>query len=217
MDFEQAQKLASEFAPSEYYDDHYKGMEQMYLPSLFDLVDDLPAARILEVGPGWGTTAIWLSDHGHDVTVMDLVPMGTFFPEALAEQYDVTYVHHDIEDSATPEKGELEPFDFVIMTQVIHHLSWRPDRAVHHVAQLMRPDARLIASVLDRKSYRHLDSAFGDDWRSVPQWHATPRNPDTIKCMYTKKSFESLLQTEFSSVRVWKPRRSTVLFGEATH
>jgi len=217
MDFEKAQELASEFAPSKYYDDHYKGMEQMYLPALFDLIEDLPATRILEIGPGWGTTAIWLSDQGHDVTVMDLVPIGEFFPPALAEQYDVTYIHHDIEDSPSPEGEELEPFDFVIMTQVIHHLSWRPDRAVSHVGQLMKPQARLVASVLDRKSYRRLDCAFGDDWMNVPEWHSTDRNPDTIKCMYTKKTFETLLRTEFDNVRIWKPKRSTVIFAEAGH
>lgn len=43
------------------------------------------------------------------------------------DDYGVTYVQADIENSPGPQTGT---FDLVIMTQVIPHLAWRPDRAL---------------------------------------------------------------------------------------
>lgn len=214
MDFREAQLVVAEHAPNDYYVDHYRPMEQMYLPALFETLENTSPRRILEIGPGWGTTAVWLSEEGHDVTVMDLMPIGTFVTQSLLDAYGVTYVHSDIEDSPGPEDGT---FDLVIMTQVIPHLAWRPDRALRHVGKLMSPDAEFITSVLDRRNYRSLDAAFGDDWMAVPEWGTTERCEDIVKCMYTKKAFTTLLKTEFSNVTVWKPRRSTVIFARARH
>jgi len=214
MDFRKAQRVVAEHAPNDYYADHYRPMEQMYLPALFETLENTSPRRILEIGPGWGTTAVWLSEKGHDVTVMDLMPIGTFVTQSLMDDYGVTYVHSDIEDSPGPEDGT---FDLVIMTQVIPHLAWRPDRALRHVGQLMSPDADFITSVLDRRNYRSLDTAFGDDWMAVPEWGTTTRCDDIVKCMYTKKTFTALLKAEFPNVTVWKPRRSTVIFARARH
>jgi len=215
MDFDEAQLIASKYAPSDYYDREYRGMEQMYMPALFSAIEEYPVGRVLEIGPGWGTTAVWLNAKGFDVSVMDFVPIGQFMSRELIDEYNITYIHHDVEDSAMPDGTEIEKFDLVIMTQVIPHLAWRPDRAIRHVRELMSPDAMYITSVLDRKSYRRLDSAFGHNWRDVPEWKTTDRSPDTIKCMYNEKMFRSLLENQFSRVDTWKPRRSTVLFAKA--
>jgi len=216
MDFDEAQAIASKYAPSDYYDREYKGMEQMYMPALLSTIEEYPAGRVLEIGPGWGTTAVWLDAKGFDVSVMDLVPIGEFMSQELTDEYNINYLHHDLEDSALPDGSEIEKFDLIIMTQVIHHLSWRPDRALRHVGELMSPGAMYITSVLDRKSYRRLDSAFGHNWRNVPEWKTTERSPDTIKCMYNEKMFRSLLENQFPRVDIWKPKRSTVLFAKAT-
>lgn len=214
MDFREAQLVVANHAPNDYYVEHYRSMEQMYLPALFRTLEKTSPRRILEIGPGWGTTAVWLSEKGHDVTVMDLMPIGTFVTRSLMDDYGVTYVQADIEDSPGPVDGT---FDLVIMTQVIPHLAWRPDRALHHVGRLMHPDGELVASVLDRRDYRSLDATFGDDWTAVPEWGTAERCEDIVKCMYSKKTFTALLHTEFRSVEVWKPRRSSVLFARARH
>lgn len=217
MDLDEAQAVATQFAPHDYYINQYRDMERMYLSPLFADLQKYEPTRVLEVGPGWGTTAAWLADRGHDVTVMDLMPVGTFMTQDLVEEIGVTFIHSDIEDAPGPEGGDIGTFDLVIMTQVLPHLAWRPDRALHHVGQLMRGNADFVTSVLDRKNYRDLDAAFGDDWRNVPEWHTTERCEDIVKCMYTKRTFRSLLQTEFSDIRIWKPLRSTVLFATASH
>ena len=79
----------------------------------------------------------------------------------------------------------------------------------------MSDDAEFITSVLDRKNYPDLDATFGDDWTNVPEWGSTDKCEDVVKCMYTKKTFMSLLESVFDSITVWKPLRSTVFFARA--
>lgn len=216
MDLDEAQAVVAQHALYDYYVDHYRGMERMYLASLFEHLSDYKPARVLEIGPGWGTTAAWLVSRGHDVTVIDLVPAGKFMAESLVDDLGVTYVHTDIEDAAAPEDADLGTFDVVVMTQVIHHLAWRPDRALRHVKELMGEGSILVSSVLDRQDYPDLDSAFGDDWMDVPEWRSTERCEDTVKCMYTEQEFRQLLESQFRAVEVWKPADSTVLFATST-
>lgn len=215
MEFSEAQAIAASHAPSDYYVDSYREMERMYLPALFAKLGKAQAGRVLEIGPGWGTTAVWLKAEGHDVTVMDLMPIGTFMAQEMCDEYDITFVHNNIEDAPQPEGVDLGSFDTVIMTQVIPHLAWRPDRALGHIASFMEPSSTFHTSVLDLKNYQDLDSAYGTDWREIPEWRTTEMSEDVVKCMYSKRSFDSLLDATFASHKIWKPFRSTVLFAEA--
>ncbi|MCB1245843.1 MAG: methyltransferase domain-containing protein [Acidimicrobiia bacterium] len=215
MDFDKAQLIASANAPSPYYDAEYRAMERMYLPALFNTIGDLTPRRVLEIGPGWGTTAVWLRSRGHDVTVMDLMPIGTFMTESMCDEFGIRFVHNDIEDRPVPDGTDMGTFDLVIMTQVIPHLAWRPDRTLGHIVTLMAPEAEFVTSVLDLKDYRDLDTAFGTDWTQVPEWGSGDRNEEVVKCMYSKSDFRRLLRTTFSKVKIWKPFRSTVLFARA--
>ena len=217
MDLDDAQTVVAQHASDDYYVDHYRGMEQMYLPSLFGYLADYEPKRVLEIGPGWGTTAAWLVARGHDVTVIDLLPVGTFMAQSLVDDLGVAYVHSDIEDAAAPEDADLGTFDLVVMTQVIHHLAWRPDRALRHVKGLLGEGGILVSSVLDRQDYSDLDSAFGDNWMDVPEWRSTERCEETVKCMYTEQAFRQLLETQFRFVEVWKPTDSTVLFARSAN
>ncbi len=216
MNFKKAQAIVAAAAPHDYYQSTYRAMEKMYLPAVFKRLARLPPGRVLEIGPGWGTTAIWLSERGHDVTVMDLMPIGSFLTQELCDRYGLTYTQHDIEDAPQPEELHLDKFDTVVMTQVIHHLSWRPDRAMGNVHTLMSSGGMLLASVLDRERYETLDSAYGHDWKNVPEWKLVPRSDDVIKCMYDARVFASLLNEHFSGVTINRPRRSTILLAEAT-
>ena len=215
MKFREAQAVATSHAPHDYYVNNYREMERMYLPSLLKEVKPMSPTRVLEVGPGWGTTAVWLADRGHDVTVMDLLPLGTWMTPELIESYGITYIHNDIEDASSPDNVDLGTFDLVIMTQVIPHLAWKPDRALRHISQLMSDGGEFITSVLDRKDYENLDATFGDDWTNVPEWGSIEKCQDVVKCMYTQETFSSLLDSVFGEVKIWKPRRSTVFFARA--
>ncbi len=217
MDLDDAQAVVARHALDDYYVDHYRGMERMYLASLFEYLAEYEPTRVLEIGPGWGTTAAWLVARGHDVTVIDHMPVGKFMAQSLVDELGVAYVHSDIEDAAAPENADLGTFDVVIMTQVIHHLAWRPDRALRHVRELMGERGILVSSVLDRQDYPDLDSAFGGNWMDVPEWRSTERCEDTVKCMYTEQDFRQLLENQFRVVEVWKPTDSTVLFAKSAN
>jgi len=217
MDLDDAQTVVARHASVDYYVDHYRGMERMYLPSLFEYLADYEPKRVLEIGPGWGTTAAWLVARGHDVTVIDLMPVGAFMAQSLVDELGVAYLRSDIEDAAAPENADLGTFDVVVMTQVMHHLAWRPDRALRHVRELMGEGGILVSSVLDRQDYPDLDSAFGDNWMDVPEWRSTERCEDTVKCMYTEQTFRQLLETQFRVVEVWKPIDTTVLFAKSAN
>lgn len=217
MDLDEAQTVVAQHAPYDYYVQHYRDMERMYLPYLLEYLAEYEPTRVLEIGPGWGTTAAWLAARGHDVTVIDLMPAGRLMAQSLVDELGVAYVHSDIEDAAAPENADLGTFDVVVMTQVIHHLAWRPDRALRHVRELMGEGGILVSSVLDRQDYPDLDSAFGDNWMDVPEWRSTERCEDTVKCMYTEQALRQLLETQFRVVEVWKPIDSTVLFATSTN
>ncbi|MGB5167270.1 MAG: class I SAM-dependent methyltransferase [Acidimicrobiia bacterium] len=217
MDLDDAQAVVARHALYDYYVNHYRGMERMYLASLFEHLAEYEPTRVLEIGPGWGTTAVWLVSRGHDVTVIDLMPVGRLMAQSLVDELGVAYVHSDIEDAAAPENADLGTFDVVVMTQVIHHLAWRPDRALRHVRELMSEGGILVSSVLDRQDYPDLDSAFGDNWMDIPEWRSTERCEDTVKCMYTEQTFRQLLGTEFREVEVWKPTDSAVLFAKCSN
>jgi SAM-dependent methyltransferase len=216
MKFQEAQAVATKHATSDYYVGSYRDMEKMYLPALLEEIESKSPTSVLEVGPGWGTTAVWLGDKGHDVTVMDLMPLGTWMTQEMIDTYGIKYVHNDIEDAMAPDGIDLGTFDLVIMTQVIPHLAWRPDRTLRHISGLMSADGQFITSVLDRLDYPDLDCAFGDDWTTTPEWQPEGRCQDIVKCMYTKETFSALLESVFDGVEIWKPKRSTVLFARAS-
>ena len=77
----------------------------------------------------------------------------------------------------------------------------------------MSEDGTVVSSVLDRRDYPELPSAFGDNWMDVPEWRSTERCEDIVKCMYTEQTLRQLLETQFTTVHIWKPKRSTVLFA----
>lgn len=211
---EKTQELIAEFAPRDYYVEQYRHMERMYLPGLFESLESLAPGRAIEVGPGWGTTASWLRDRGWTVTVVDLLPVGTFITQELIDHLGVRYVRHDIEKSP-PDNVELGSHDLAIMTQVIPHLVWRPDRALRNAASLVRSGGTLVTSALDRADYPDVDATYGDDWRAVPEWRSSEPSTDMVKCMYTRTSFEDLHAEVFQEFRIWKPPESTVLFATA--
>ena len=213
MTIEQAQDFVERMAPNPYYHDHYRGYETDYLAQVADLVDSRRRGlRVLEVGPGWGTLAVWMAARGYDVTVMDYLPVGTFIVQGLLDEMGIRYVQGSI-DQSTPPAGLRTDYDLVVMTQVIPHLKWSPVQALTNVAAAMHPEGMLVTSALDAECYPHIHPAF-DHWRDVPQWSpgATPA-PQLEVCMYTQDELEDLLRQVWDTVHVWRPEGSTTMLA----
>ena len=213
MTIEQAQDFVERMAPNPYYHDHYRGYEADYLQGVADVVSEQPPGlRVLEVGPGWRTLAVWMASMDYEVTVLDYLPLGTFMAPALLDETHIRYVQGAIDQDVAP--AGLEPgYELVVMTQVLPHLKWSPADAVRNVASTMHQDGLLVTSALDAECYPHIVPAHRH-WAHVPQWSpgAEP-TPELEVCMYTRDTLRDLLDLAFTSVRVWRPEGSTTMLA----
>jgi len=214
MTLQQAQDYVERLAPDPYYRDNYRSYEADYLPDVVDLIAPLGSGlKVLEVGPGWGTLAVWMVDRAHKVTVLDQQPMGTYISGELLRQTGIRYVQGEVDGYAMPYTAN-GPYDLVICTQVIPHLKWRPDAALRNINCAMAPSGRLITSALDSRCYPHVIPAF-PRWQDVPKYESwLAPVPDIEVCMYTQETFRGLLETEYGSVRITQRPGSTTMLAE---
>lgn len=212
----EAQDVVAQYAPRTYYESRYRQMELDYMPWLCEALATLPAGRVLDIGPGWGTIPVWLRSRGWDVTVLDFVPLDSdegFMGSELCNVAGIRFEQVNI------ERGRLlEEFDVVLMTQVIPHLRWRPDRAIRNAAKMVGDHGLFIASVLNAGDYPALVGEYDQSWGAVPEFTRRKEQPSVedvvVMCMYDEEDFQSLLWTGFSWVQTWQPSKSTTIFGQ---
>jgi hypothetical protein len=221
LSLKQAQDLVAEYAPSPYYVDEYRAMEDHYLPHLCALLDQHVPGSVVEIGPGWGTMAVWLASRGWDVHCVDHMSLGHFISGYLLGAVDIRggsidYLTEDIEE---PGQGilDLGAHPLVLMTQVIPHLRWRPTGALRNCRALLADGGLFITTALDAAAYPNIHPPHGTDWRSIPEWYEGGERPNFAQamemCMYSRATLEGLLREVFVKVNVWRPEGSTVLFA----
>jgi len=100
------------------------------------------SCRVVELGCGAGTNAIWLAQQGFDVTAIDIAPTALSQAEARARDAGVS-VRWVLADVLAPPR--LEPFDFVFDRGCYHGVR-RTGAAqyVQSVRRLTRPGARVL-------------------------------------------------------------------------
>ena len=98
-------------------------------PHLVELVErgELALERLLEIGCGTGTNALWLAERGFDVTALDLAPLAIERAEAKAAAAGARarFLVHDI--LAAPAPGG--PYDLAFDRGVLHVFDEAADRA----------------------------------------------------------------------------------------
>ena len=210
MTLTDAQDIVQAHAPKSYYAEYYRACEGDYLPHLCALLEELPAGRALDVGPGWGTMMVWLAARGWEVVVADYVPLGFHITPRLVAVTGARYVQANI------FTGPLAygQFDLITMTQVIPHLKWRPDRALRNCGAMLAEGGQVIVCVLDLLDYADLHATYDARWWTVPEYGDGEPSPDMVICMYTQETLLDLLGGVFAEVKAWKPEGSTVLFGQ---
>lgn len=200
-------------ADGDYYRTAYRQMEADYLPHLCAEVDKLAPGRCVEVGPGWGTMMVYLAIAGWNYLALDRVAAGTYIESDFVSDLraetcrTVNWESHDIFDGPMPVRADL-----VIMTQVIPHLKFRPDRAILNAAAMMDVGGTFICTVLDVSEYPHIKTPFAR-WRDVPEFGKAAATPDMVTVMYSRESLASLMADAFDEVRSWKPDGSTCIFA----
>ena len=100
----------------------------------------IPPCRTIELGCGTGTNALWLAQHGFDVTAIDLVPLAIERAEARAAAADATIRFVAADLLKLPDLGPS--FDFLLDRGCYHAV--RRENAAGYVAtidRLLRPGA----------------------------------------------------------------------------
>ncbi|MCA9621216.1 MAG: class I SAM-dependent methyltransferase [Myxococcales bacterium] len=110
-------------------------------PFLVDFVEGgnlSPGARVVEVGCGTGTNALWLARRGFDVIACDCAPLALERARKKADGVPgLRFVEHDFLSDALPEG----PFDFAFDRGVFHVFDEAGQRArfAERVGRLLRP------------------------------------------------------------------------------
>lgn len=196
----------------DYYAATYRAMENDYLPHLCKILEAVTPGESLEVGPGWGTMAVWLVSRGWNVKMIDLVPFGTYitaqFMTALEREFDceIGFRRHDVCGESLDVLSDL-----VIMTQVLPHLKWKPFQAVKNLAEMTHPDGLCVVTALDRAAYQDINPPY-EHWYQVPDCGEPCR--ETVVTMYDQQDLEQLVTIGFEDTKVYRPKGSTCLFAE---
>ncbi len=123
--------------------------------SLHDLVEGngspaLPAASALDIGCGTGDAAIYLAQHGWQVTGVDFVPraLAKARTKAQAHQTPVNFVEADVTHLSSAGVGT--GFTLIVDNGCLHNLTGEDrDAYVREVTAVAAPDARLLIAALD--------------------------------------------------------------------
>ena len=91
--------------------------------------------RVLELGPGYGITTRWLTEHGADLTAVEVDPA---LARDLRAQFPDVAVHEG-DGAALP--FEDESFDAVVCFTMLHHVPSpeHQDRLFAEAARVLRP------------------------------------------------------------------------------
>lgn len=111
-------------------------------PAMIDLLGDVSACRVLEVGCGAGPLTAWLVDHGATVTAMDVSSSML----ALAQQRVGPAVSFHLADVAEPLAFAADgEFDVIVASLVLHYLKdWKP--ALTEFRRVVNPDGYVLFS-----------------------------------------------------------------------
>lgn len=102
----------------------------------------LPVGRVVEIGCGTGSDAIYLAGRGYRVTAIDIAPMALARAQERGARAGVA-VTWLLADVLQPPR--LEPFDLVYDRGCYHELRQHaPARYVAAVSQLARPSGRVL-------------------------------------------------------------------------
>lgn len=205
----EAQDLIERHAPTAYYRDEYRKGEDCYLSELCARLEEWLTGEgkdegmVLEVGPGWGTLAVWLMSRGQFVAMVDMMPLGTWISAQHLEEWrqlvegggvvwaGCSYAQTDVHDAERWASMAYNQYPLVVMTQVIPHLKFRADGALQNVRRAVAPGGLFIMQVLDRDQFPHVITPYRN-WREVPE--AGEPCPEIVPVMYDEADFRDLLE-----------------------
>ena len=148
--------------------------ENVERPVIESLLGDLSRTSALDLGCGSGTYATRLAKRGARVVGVDLsaTMLGLARERARAGEVELELLVADI---ARPLPFSSSQFDLVFTATALHYVEDLRG-AVCEMARVLKPQGRLIASVLHPMSTARFPVAAGDD-AGVQAWEARARWP----------------------------------------
>ncbi len=137
-------------------------------PAIERMIGDVAGERALDMGCGSGPYSIWLAERGAIVSGMDLsqTMISLAQERALARNLRAEFRVADIRDSLP--FGEAE-FDLVITATALHYVE-NLDSTMKEVARILKPEGRLIASVLHPMSTALFPLAGSENMEGPDPW-----------------------------------------------
>jgi SAM-dependent methyltransferase len=113
-------------------------------------------ARCLDVGCGFGTLSLYLSElFTGEICCTDMVD-GQITPE-LAAAHRLNYVTSNLELDPLPWEG---PFDVIVMTEVLEHLNFYPVPTLARLSELLSPGGRIFLSTPDASEWGRVTAYY---------------------------------------------------------
>jgi SAM-dependent methyltransferase len=153
--------IATADGRGQFYDREYRPIESSYWKLIPDWMEadarSRRVHRILDIGCGYGTLLSLASQiYRAEGFCLDLKD---YLKAPVAEKYGLHFYRGNIELDPVPWK---EPFDVIIMTEVLEHFNFQPVPTLMKIRQALAPGGRFFLStpdVLDwgqQKYYRRL-------------------------------------------------------------
>ena len=199
MTLREAQDIVQQHAPTPYYREKYRALEDEYLSLVVEILGGLNPKHLVDVGPGWGTLAVWAWGNGALVDVVDFVDRGTFLTKELCERAHLHYhqVFLETDRHLPPLLG-----DVVTMTMVIGHLRYRPDNAIGRAARLLPNAATFVCCNVDKARCPEMVPAYVS-WKDMPVPGEDVFPSDKlVTCTFDEGEYRELLGSCFDEVEV---------------
>ncbi len=144
-------KLAEIYGPNHYYTTNYTKHEESYwghIPGWMEihLMPMGRQARILDIGPGYGTLAAYASRlTGASVLLLDRMP---FINKDVRQEFGLVQFTGDVERQEMPASD----LDAVLMTEVLEHFNFKALPTLTKIRHAMTPQGFLFLSTPDSGS-----------------------------------------------------------------
>jgi SAM-dependent methyltransferase len=137
-------------------------------PAIERLIGAVAGARVLELGCGSGPYSLWLAGHGAQVVGLDLSQTMISLAQERARERGVQ-ADFRVADIRDPLPFNAAEFDLVFSATALHYVE-DLGPAMREVARVMKPEARLVASVLHPMSTARFPLAGSEDVEGPDPW-----------------------------------------------
>lgn len=137
-------------------------------PAIEQLIGELAGARVLDLGCGSGTYSLSFAEKESEVVGLDLSPTMISLAQERARQLGVE-VDFRVADIREPLPFNDAGFDIVFTGTALHYVE-NIEAFMREAARLMKPTARLVASVLHPMSTARFPLADSADVEGLDAW-----------------------------------------------